>query len=463
MPFDQNNNFLSTQLGKDRLGHTTPDCDASEPIQPFLPKSYPAPWLPSKRRDDAHPAGINVAISHANIVGVDKNGYLIPAGLFSGNTGVGGDYCLVKYSSEDLALGTTNPKTGVDVAAAGAYVLLAAPSEDAGAVAGVTADVDGGSLNSVALTEAQAGDADDIKKGTYVSFADTVGVYRVASRSGLTLVLETPVVAAVAAKAVSFAVPSILGVTPTGDDITWARTCDLIPGGVARGLGYALRNMWQNLVLPDVASTTNGINYNCDMESPTKKRITNYQPEPGNAIRTTFVLRMPWIGPTPDYLAKVAAVDGVTGYTQTEYSKSFTHFTGVKGNAAGQLFQGCLVVPSTAPGDAGNYTAFDPAKHSIDQVVGRVIGIQQAFPIKDYANRVRTQFERSMSFKGAFSERNAVTGLMGGSATRGIPYQVSLGTNGLFRAYVDQGKAGLLVDAAHEPLFTTVLVMITLC
>lgn len=393
MPFDNNNNYVGNYFGKDRQGHTTPDCDASEPIQPFLPVSYPAPWIPAKRRDDAHPVGLNVVISHANIVGVDKNGGLIPAGLFSGSQktkAAGGKFCYVVYGPEDVGW-TLNPKTGKDVVAAGEKVLIAAPS-DADGVAGETVD----------------------------------------------------------------------GLVFTGAEVAWAKTCDLVPGGVCRGLGYALRNMWQYLGGVDQAGLTGGVNYTLDTQNPTKFKMSNFMAEMGNAIRTTFVLRMPWIGETPSYLQTIADSDGIQGYTQSAYSKSFTHFTGVKGNAAGQLFPGALVVPSTFAGDAGNYMPFDPTKHDISQVVGHVMGIQHAHPIKDFANRVRTQFERGQNFKGAFTERNPVTGLMGGSATRGIPYQVSVGTNGLYRNYIDQGKANLLATPEREALYTAVLVMITL-
>jgi hypothetical protein len=114
-------------------------------------------------------------------------------------------------------------------------------------------------------------------------------------------------------------------------------------------------------------------------------------------------------------------------------------------------------------GDAGNYMPYDPAKHEISSVVGRVHGIEHLYPIRDFADRVRTAFERHESQIGPMKDRNPVTGLMGGSATRGIPYQVSVGTNGLFRKYIDQGKAAQLVaDVDHEAIYSTVLIRILL-
>src|SRR5208337_1771502 len=84
MSFDVNNNYRGVLYGRDRLGYTTPDADASEPLRPFLPIPYPAPWLPAKRLDEGHPVGANVVLSSHQLVGVDKNGALIPAGLTCG-------------------------------------------------------------------------------------------------------------------------------------------------------------------------------------------------------------------------------------------------------------------------------------------------------------------------------------------------------------------------------------------
>src|ERR1039458_9191479 len=113
MGFDVNNNFRGTWYGKDRLGFVTPDCDASEPLQPFLPIGYPAPWLPIRRRDEGHPVAAGVVLSTGNLVGVDKSGGLIPAGFRSGDQGKkedGGTYCLVKYGADDVGF-AYNPQT----------------------------------------------------------------------------------------------------------------------------------------------------------------------------------------------------------------------------------------------------------------------------------------------------------------------------------------------------------------
>src|SRR5208283_4306175 len=184
MAFDVNNNYRGDFYGKDRLGFTTPDVDASPWERPFLTIPYPAPWLPGKRRDDAHPVGAQVVLSTGNLVGVDKSGALVPAGMVCGETAggqghtSGGGYCLVVYGQDDVGF-AINPKTGNKVQAAGEYVVIAAPS-------------DGANLDVVTLANGQA-------------------------------------------------------ITVTGTDVTFGQTCTLIPGGYSRPLGYAIRNVWQYL------------------------------------------------------------------------------------------------------------------------------------------------------------------------------------------------------------------------
>ena len=362
--FDQNNNYRGTFYGKDRLGFVTPDCDASEVLQPFLPISYPAPWLPIRRRDEGHPVAAGVVLSTGNLVGVDKSGGLIPAGFRSGV----GPFCLVKYGQDDVGF-SFNPKTGQKVKSASEYALLAAPEAAAAGTA-----VDG-----VAITE---------------------------------------------------------------EDIAWAHSCDLIPGAVARALGYALRNTFQYIGGVDIASVDGGMLYVHDGMNPTKFTIQNYMHEMGTAIRTAFVLRLPWVGEKPTTLQELADTDGLTNYIQDDWSRSFAHFTGKAGRAYGQLFPGCSVVASDAFGslECGNYAPYDPAVHKPDQIIGRVLGVEKLFPIRDLMDRVRTQFDRAQQLVGPWRESNPVQMMMGGSATRGLDYQLNLSGNGIFRMAKDLKK-----------------------
>lgn len=373
MAFDINNNYRGTFFGKDRLGFTTPDADASEPLRPWLPVQFPAPWLPGKRRDDGHPVGAQVVISSHQLVGLDKSGALVPAGMISGTQpasafGDQSGFCLIKYGADDVGF-AYNPQTGNVVSAAGEYALIAAPSN---AVAGTVVD----------------------------------------------------------------------GVSISAGDITFAQGCTLIPGGYARAIGYAIRNVFQYLGGVSVLSTSNGILYTLDGVIPSGFKVHNYMHEPGTAIQTTWHVRVPYIGASATALADAATALSVTGYSQTDFSRSFVCALGSLSSADGGLFRGCSVVPAHKFGAkmTGNFMPYNSTIHKPDQIVGKVLGIESLIPVKDYADRVRTQFDRATEFVGPFRETNPTIMQMGGSATRGIDYQVNLSTNGLYRLCKDQGK-----------------------
>jgi hypothetical protein len=445
MAFDQNHSYTGTFVANnDRLGFNTPDPDASDILRPYLPVSYPAPWLPTKRQDLAHPIGANKIMSVGYLVGQDKSGALIPAGYFSGDTGEGGSYCLVKYESVDYGW-AHNPKDGKVVDSGSNYCLLAAPSEAQVGDSNLTGTIE---KDAKIVTIAAGADAADVakvmpgQKITIAGLADklTVATKPVTAESVTTFTVKEAASAAVAvAAAITYEAPVVDGITLTAADIAFAKACDLIPGGVARAVGYAIRDIYQYVGGVEVSATTGGMSYKLDGVIPTKFKIHNYKHEAGNAVQTCFVLRLPWIGATPTKLQELAAADSLS-YTQTDFSRSFVHFTGEMGNKLGNLFVGAAVVPSTLAGDAGHYMPFDPAKHSIDSKVGRVIGVEAMYPIRDYMDRVRTQFDRANSFVGPFRTANPVTGMLGGSATRGMDTTISYATNGLFRTALDAGK-----------------------
>ena len=451
MGFDVNNNFRGVFYGKDRLGMVTPDCDASDPLQPYLPCGYPAPYLPIRRRDEGHPVAAGVVLSSGYLVGVDKSGGLVPAGLRSGSTGPGGPYVVLVYGPDDVGF-SYNPQTAAKVAQVGEYALIAGPSDPISVVANVTATVVATSP-TVAATATftlgaagengtpPAGSISSIAVGTYLSFATVSGVSRVTAINGHVATLDNAA-SACAGQAVSIALPTINGVNIQPADMTFALASDLIPGGTARALGYALRNTYQYIGGVKLVSSAGGMLYVHDGMNPTGFTVMNYMHEMMTAIRTSFVLRMPWIGANPGTIAALAAADGVTGYVQDDWTHSFTHFTGAAGRNYGQLFPGCSVAASDQNGalDAGHFCPYNPAVHEPDQICGRVLGVEKLFPIRDYTDRVRTQFDRAEELVGPWREPNPVQMMMGGSATRGLDYQVNISGGGVFRQAKDQSK-----------------------
>lgn len=389
MAFDTNNTYTGNLFGRDRIGHTTPDAEATECLRPWLPVPYPAPYLPAIRQDQGHPVLANVVLSSQQLVGQDASGAFVPAGLFCGTQplkSLGGLYCALKYAASDVGF-AYNAITGNLVAAAGEVAVLASPSDGA--------------------------------DGDVITFSD--GTTYTTSASSSTGV----------------------------DDVASAKACTLFTGtnGRVKPIGLTIRNVFQYLGGVDTSTTTGGIHYTLNGVIPIKFKVHNYMHEMGTAIQTQMVIRLPWIGATPSTLTTLSSGDGVAGYIQSNYSRSFVHFTGAP--SFGELVQG-----SVALGDAGNYSGWDGT--DVADICGRIVGIQNIYPIRDYANRVRTLWDPSR-LVGPIKDPNPSSIMMGGSQTGGIDYQLNLGTDGVFKRAYDQGKT------LHNEYSTYVLVKVGAC
>lgn len=482
MSLDINNNYRGTLYGRDRLGYTTPDADASEPLRPFLPVPYPAPWLPGRRLDEGHPVGAQVVISSHQIVGLDKSGALVPAGLLAGTT-----------NSSQISTATVDA-TVTYAAASGVVTLVLPDAKDA--ASGIVA---GGNATSTLSTQSfVAGDTITIL-GTTITGLDGAYVLNSAAygSSTWTLVFNAPVANAGATEitggGATFTIRNYRGlycavqygqndvgfarnvatgnpvaaageyeviaspsdgvsgdiivfpdgnvITVSTNDVTFAKACNVIPNGVARPIGYVVRNVFQFLGGVNLISTTGGIFYTLESMVPIQFRVHNYMHEMGTAIQTHFVLRMPWIGANPTALQSYATADGISGYVQTDFGRSFVHATGgVAGNP--YALNGLSVTPSRfgSGADAGNYSFYNANVNGFDEICGRVIGVESLYPIRDFANRVRTQFERATEAVGPFTTKTPSIGQLGGSATRGMDYMVNLTNDGILRLASDQNK-----------------------
>jgi hypothetical protein len=239
------------------------------------------------------------------------------------------------------------------------------------------------------------------------------------------------------------------------DDVGTAGTLVPYSYGTVRPIGCAVRNVYQYIggVLvgqnPSATPSATGINYILDGVVPINFAVLNYMHEMGTAVQTQFVLKLPWIGESPTALSTFATNDGVQGYQQL-FGRTFTHFTGPQVGTVGTNGQVVTVGPtafSFGSGvtwsnlgngtDAGNFTVWNPNVNSTMDLVGRVIGIQNLAPV-GFLNRVRTLFDRPMV--GPMVDPNPASIRMGGSATGGIPYHISVTTDALFKRAYDQGK-----------------------
>lgn len=388
MSLDIHNQYTGKMFGQDRIGHTTPDLEASDSYRPWLPVAFPAPWLPGLRQDQGHPKNATKVLSSQMLVGLDKSGALVPAGLVCGNTGdnddhaTGGGYSWIKYAAGSMDTWAVNPLTGNQIGPAGALVILACPNN---AAAGDVLTLADGSTHTV-----------------------------------------------------------------TSGEITAAKACNLFPTGVVRPIGVATRDVYQYIGGTKVASTTGGILYTLDPMNPIGfAAVHNYTHEMGTAIQTDYVIRVPLVGASRYALTALAASHSVAGFSQG-YGLSFTHYTGVPKH-------GNLVVGSREIGDAGNYSDYDSTKHNLADVCGRVLGVMNMVDKIGYMSRVKALWDPSRMV-GPYKDPNPASTMMGGSATAGLPYDINLTTDGLYKLFKDQ-KAD---PTGHAELGSYVLIRILL-
>jgi hypothetical protein len=471
MSFDINNQFTGSLYGQDRIGQTTPDLESSEWIRPWLPVAYPAPYLPTLRQDQGHPKLASIVIGAHQIVGQDKNGGLVPAGLFCGTQPLsksfvitnsqieGGTGILQSTASANLAIGQVVTLSGLTHAPNlnGTFTVVTKSATE------FTVDVPAA---DVAAGAEGAGQGILAAPGQYCIIAygpsDVKFAYNPQTSAKVASIGEYAVLAAPADAAAGdqITLPSGVVITIKAADITFAQACDLFATGKSRPIGCAVRNVYQYiggvLVGTNLSATSSatGINYVLDGVVPLHFTVLNYMHEMGTAIQTQFVLKTPWIGATPTTLQTLANGDGITGYVQG-IGRSFTHFTGARGAANGNFSYGTPVVASSAGNgtDAGNFAPYNPLIHTPGDIIGRVIGIQNLNPV-GFLNRVRTQFDRPMV--GPMVDPNPAAIRMGGSATRGLPYHISVTTDAAFVYAVDQSKT------LHPEYSTHVIVRVNL-
>lgn len=447
MAFNINNNISGSKVfGRDRMGHVVPDLEFTETLRPFLPVAYPAPYCPALRQDQAHPVLASVVLSSQHAVGLDKNNALIPAGYFCGTQGREGKSTItsVTVASNVATFSATNNYvvgdnvivtiTGTGSTLSGTYAVVART--------GTTFNVATTSANLSATTITGTGVL--ATAGQYFALrytgADIGTTYNPLTGNLVAAVNEVAVLAApsdgVVGDTITF--PDGFVYTIVSGDLTSAFACNLFPQGVARAIGVTIRQVYQYIGGVTVLGTTGGIVYRLDGVLPLKYQFLNYMHEAGTAIQTEMIIRTPWIGATETTLNQLTAADGVTGYAQTAYGRSFGHFVGAAGFGPQFLAPGARVVAARGV-SAGNFTVYNPAIDDPTNVVGVVLGVINQYPIKDYVNRVRTLYNPKQ-LGGPIADPNPASIQMGGSATSGMDYIINLGTDAAFTTAYTQNK-----------------------
>lgn len=108
------------------------------------------------------------------------------------------------------------------------------------------------------------------------------------------------------------------------------------------------------------------------------------------------------------------------------------------------------------PGDfvvarAGRFVKFVKARHDVDEIAGQILAVDDNVTDKSYLSRVKSAYNRA----------SATTYQMPGSATRGVPFNLHMVTDGAWRQYVRRvNNAGVAIATAG--LTTPALRLVTI-
>lgn len=449
MSQDLHGQYTGKMFGQDRIGHTTPDLEASDSYRPWLPVAFPAPYLPGLRQDQGHPKAATKVLSSQMLVGLDKSGALVPAGLFCGAQANGA--VLIPSAVVVSASNTVLTLTVANKCAVGEMVKITDSTGSSPYDGLILACETGTNTTTIVLTIAAGADG-----------AKTAANFTVQSQAGgeycilhygsgsIDAFTTNPLPASAVAEVVTadsfkvLAVPddAVDGLVVTLPDgkactitsamITAAKACDLFPTGVVRPIGLTTRDVYQYIGGVTPKAYVGGLLYTLDPMNPIGFQVHNYTHEMGTAIQTDYVVRVPFIGASRKALTTLAGTDSVTGFSQS-YGLSFTHYTGAPKH-------GNLVVGARGLQDAGNFTDYDASKHSIADVCGRILGVINMVDKIGYMARVKTLWDPSR-LVGPYKDPNSASIMMGGSATGGLPYDINLTTDGAYKLWKDQKKS----------------------
>lgn len=424
MALDGYNRYTGTGRPIDDMGETTPEVEVSESVRPWG-KFLPAPYLPVGRFDVHKRA--NVVLSVGTPVALDARGSLIPAGIPGQH--------VFEFDSDDYRTGlaaTRNPATGAAVTSA--------------------------------VTEAQMANGLLAPSG----FARAVGVtsYNVFSHEGGVSFDSWPTYTLTKDNPVNFSVHNTMA-----QDLV-AITCDyclLVPYLPGRNLlGTGTKAFDNGAAQVDVltkkaksyvfahdeliatgATLTSGMSVvfvSPNIGSDVSGTVAAANP-PGGVLGTNagaqFVAPGDAAGTARDIskagLTILHSSDTAKYIVVKNPADQLAHGAGPDaGDGAGVLASGNLTFSlgsSIVPGDfvvprVGKFVKFDASRHDADEICGQVLAVDSDVTDKSYLSRVKSAYERASS----------AGDLMPGSATRGVPFNLHMVTDGAWRQYTKQEK-----------------------
>lgn len=433
MALDTFNRYTGTGRPVDDMGETTPEIEVSESIRPWG-KFLPAPYLPVGRFDVHKRA--NIVLSVGTPVGLDRAGSLVPAGIPDGHT--------FEFDSDDFRTGmfaTRNPQTGAAVTSA---------TTEAKAVQGLL----GVSGNLATQVE---------------KFVRTVGVtsYNVFSHEGGVSFTGWPSYVLTHSNPINYAQHNTMS-----QDLV-AITCDyclLLPYVEGKNLLGVAVKVFDNdadevavltkkaksfvfahdeLITSGQAVFSSGLSIvyvspNCGIDDDGATLINDGGVDGGTAA-ATFRAPGDTIGAATDigavglhilYSADTAKYIVVRNRSATEFSAASSVADTDNQTGEGVLTSGALTYKlesSLQPGDmvvarVGKFVKFVQGRHDFDEITGQILAIEKDVTDKSFLSRVKSAYDRA----------SAPGDMMPGSATRGVPFQLHMVTDGAWRQYTRQ-------------------------
>ncbi len=429
MALDTFNRYSGTGRPVDDMGETTPEIEVSESIRPWG-KFLPAPYLPVSRFDVHKRA--NVVLSVGTPVGLDAVGSLVPAGIPDGHT--------FEFDSEDFRTGlfaTRRPDTGAAVTSA---VTEAKTAQGLLGVSGTLATRVEKFVRTVGLT-------------SYNVYSHEGGVsftgwpsYTLQHSNPVNYAQHNTMAQDLVAITCDYCllVPYVEGKNLLGGAV---KVFDNTANGVAaltkKAKSYVFAH--DELVTSGQAVFSSGLSIvyvspNCGLDDD-GKTLTLDGGVDGTSAATQFQAPGDTLGAATDIGAiglHILYSTDTAKYIVVRNRDTFGDSGGSPFDAYEQTGEGVVTSGSLTyvlesplqPGDfviarAGKFVKFVASRHDVDEIAGQILAVEKDVTDKSYLSRVKSAYDRASS----------PGDMMPGSATRGVPFQLHMVTDGAWRQF----------------------------
>lgn len=435
MATDGYNRYTGGSRPIDDMGEMTPVVEVSESVRPWI-KLLPAPYLPTARFDVHKRA--NVVLSVGTPVALDGLGAAVPAGIPGGH--------VFEYDAEDYLTGlpaTTNPATGAAVTSA---------VTEAAMNSGLTGNTTGKFLRAVGVSSfdyyQHEGGVAFTSWPAYTLNHDNPKRYAIHNTMSQDLLSITCdynlLVPYIPDRNLLSDTVKIFDNNDSEVDVLSkkAKSYVFAHDELVRNAGTAVLASGLKLVY---MSPNNGIGDAGVSGSGVIGGAIAAATWAVNGVAAGSAVNLTVPGFHILYAADPAKY--IVVYNSADKPHAFTAGT-VTFTTAPRLVPSDFVVPRV-----GKFVKYDPARHEADEIVGQVQMVNFNTVNKSLLAHVKTAYERATS----------AGDMMPGSATRGVPFNLHLVTDGAWRQFSTKKKLdGTALDETGLTTPTMGLVTINL-